>query len=148
MGKAFKEKGGALSDGDNYLYKVALFVTHPVMSVDEISNKLSLPAHYGAGAGSPVGSSKNIGSRVRGTTHWRYVVRVEGQRRFSETVSGLLSHVEEIAGQVKEIAESGGRISIILSLFGNKNVGDCLGSEVLGGMAGLGISFGVEVFPE
>ena len=78
---------------------------------------------------------------------WSHVTRTEGRCHFFAGPRDLVRHLQPRHRFLKQWTAEGGRVSLIVHLPGDINMGDDLEPETLQLMSELGIGLGVEVFP-
>jgi uncharacterized protein DUF4279 len=130
-------------------YTIDLLIKHPNISPDVITGELGLTPHYFWRLGEPrrTPTGTELGG-IRAETMWRYVTRRKGRRNF---FAGLREFVGRLRGRrdfIAQLTAGGGRVTLIVNLPGDVNMGDVLEPETLRLMSELGIKLGVEVFPK
>ena len=71
----------------------------------------------------------------------------EGTRLFFAEVHEILEWLQEKRAFVSSFVESGGKFQVIVQLPGGVNTGDVMSIETMALAVKLGITIGVEVFP-
>lgn len=132
-----QSKSGAASGGA-YYYSVRLLITHPTMSVSDVTKALGMEPDYSWNAG----ERKFTNDMMWGHTSW-----TEGTRLFFDEVHEILEWLNEEQAFVLHLLASGGELQVIVQLPGAINVGDALKPETMSLAVKLGITIGVEVFP-
>jgi hypothetical protein len=82
------------------------------------------------------------------TGFWTRIGETAGKRDFFGEVAVAISWLEDRRGDVEQIVGTGGAVSVICNLPGDRNIGSELTPEVMRRAASLGVSVGVEVFPQ
>ena len=90
--------------------------------------------------------SWNAGERTK-DTRWGYSSWTEGKRFFFDEVHEVLVWLHEEQEFVSRLIASGGELQVIAQLPGTINIGDALKPETMSLAARLGVTIGVEVFP-
>ena len=120
------------------LYGVRVLIRHPTLSVQAINERLNAQPTYSWGFDDPGKSD----------TMWALVTWTEGGRYFFEEIDHVLEWLEDKAAFVQDVHTAvGGKVVIIAQLSGSANIGDELSPGTMGRAAALGVSIGVEVFP-
>jgi hypothetical protein len=78
---------------------------------------------------------------------WRHVTARKRQRLFFTGLRELLARLQSKQGFLSRLVSGGGRITLIVNLPGDVNMGDVLEPASLQLMSKLGLELGVEVFP-
>lgn len=129
-------------------YSLDLLITHPDISPDVITEALGLRPHYfwrrGERRRAPDGTERG---GIRSDTMWRHVTERRGRRRFFVGLREFLSRLQPKHDFLAGLTSQGGRMTLIVSLPGNVNMGDVLEPQSLQLMSQLGLELGVEVFP-
>jgi hypothetical protein len=122
-----------------YYYSIRLLITHPSISIDEITAALEMePTH-----------AWNAGERhFTKDTMWGHTSWTEGKRLFFEEIRDVLEWLEERQEFVSRLISSGGEFHVIAQLPGSLNIGSDLLPEAMALAAKLGVRIGVEVFPD
>lgn len=119
-------------------YSIRLLVTHPTMSVSEVTSALGMDPD----------DSWNAGERpFTNQMMWGYTSWTGGRRLFFEEVHDVLEWLNEEQVFVSRLLVSGGRLQVIVQLPGAINICDNLKFETMSLAVKLGITIGVEVFP-
>jgi len=121
-----------------YYYGLRLLIGHPTMLVDEVTTALDMEPDYSWNAGERK-FTKNM--------MWNHTSWTEGARLFFDEVHEVLVWLHEKQAFVSRLFESGGELQVIVQLPGAINIGDNLKLETMSLAVKLGVSIGVEVFP-
>jgi hypothetical protein len=121
-----------------FYYGVRLLVTHPSMSVGEVTAAFGMkPDHFWN-----AGERKFTNNMMWGHTSW-----TEGTRLFFDEVHEVLEWLHDEQVFVSHLLATGGELQVIVQLPGNINVGDTLKFETMSLAVKLGVAIGIEVFP-
>ena len=119
-------------------YSVRLLIGHPTMSVDEVTAALEMEPDH----------SWNAGERkFAENMMWNHTSWSEDARLFFAEVHEVLVWLHEKQAFVSRLLASGGELQVIVQLPGAINIGDSLKVETMSLAVKLGVSIGVEVFP-
>ena len=118
-------------------YSIRVLINHPSWSVAEITARLGDEPDYSWSAG--------VGEKT--ATMWSRVSDTTGQRLFFNEVNEVLKWIQTKGSFSQELKSSGGSLSVIVELPGAVNLGDALEPESMQLAISLGVSVGVEVFP-
>lgn len=118
-------------------YSVRVLIKHPSWSVAEITARLMEEPDY----------SWSAGEGGRTETMWSRVSNTAGQRLFFNEVNEVLKWIQAKGAFSKELKASGGSLCVIVELPGSVNLGDVLEPEAMQLALALGVSLGIEVFP-
>lgn len=131
------------------LYGILLAIDHPDIEPKLISKRLRRDPQHGWRAGdlraTPDGT---VLPGVRKTTYWGLSKQKRGHRAFFDGIKDMLDLLERHTDFVRQMIDEGGKVSITVQLSGRQNIGDVLQPADMGRMATLGVSLGVEVFPD
>lgn len=130
-------------------YHVLLVITHPDVAPDVISKRLRREPRHSWKAGDP--STTPDGAAIGGVrkrSAWSSSKQKRGHRAFFDGVKDTLDLLERHAGFLRELTDGGGEVSITVQLSGRNNIGDLFEAADMRRMAALGVSLGVEVFPD
>ena len=129
-------------------YTIRLLIKHPDLSPEEIGDRVGLTPNYFWKRGEPRRTLTGTAlGGIRTETMWSHVTRTEGRRHFFAGLRDLVRHLQPRHRFLKQWTAEGGRVSLIVHLPGDINMGDDLEPETLQLMSELGIGLGVEVFP-
>jgi hypothetical protein len=78
---------------------------------------------------------------------WSRVSETRGERGFFAEATDAISWLEGKSAFVREVLDSEGSIEVIVELPGDRNIGDSWNAGVMARAAALGVSLGIEVFP-
>lgn len=126
-----------------YNFYVQLMLKHPSCSSDKISAALARQPTRAWN----VGDAAPGLPKFRTHTVWYLTTRVSGSRFFFREVGSFCDWLVPHSDFLNSFVESGGRCSITVQLDGSENIGDALDPAVAMTLANLGISLGIEVFP-
>jgi len=118
-------------------YAIRVLIKHPSWAVAEISARLEEQPNY----------SWSVGESGRTETMWSRESYTLGQRYFFDEVHDVLEWIQSRVGFADELQTSGGSLTVIVNLPGAINLGCTLGPKTMRLAASLGVSVGVEVFP-
>lgn len=121
-----------------YYYSIRLLITHPTMLVSEISDNLRMEPDQSWNAGNRP-FTKNM---MWSSTSW-----TEGKRLFFDEIYEVLLWLEGEQEFVSRLLASEGKLQVIAQLPGTINIGASLSLDAVALAAKLGVSIGVEVFP-
>ena len=129
-------------------YRVLLSIKHPTLSPEMISTTLGIvPSHSWR---SEDKRSTPKGTELGGSyeyTLWTAAKSFSGNRNFFRRIIEFIEIIENNREFIESVRETGGRISLIVQIAGDVNIGDEIGCKDLERLVRLGISFGIEVFP-
>jgi hypothetical protein len=109
---------------------------HPSMCVADLTRGLGEEPDYS-------------GERTGGIgAFWSRISETRGERGFFSEVTDVISWLEGRSTFVREVLDTEGSIEVIVQLPGDKNIGDSCNATVLARAAAMGVSLGVEVFPD
>jgi len=91
--------------------------------------------------------SWSVGERGKAQTMWSRESYTTGKRFFFEEVRDVLDWIHAKEGFAEKLRATGGSLCVIVNLPGAVNLGCTLEPEVMQLAAQLGVSVGVEVFP-
>lgn len=120
------------------LYSVRLLIRHPVLDVQAITDHLGIDPTY----------SWSVGDPGRSDTMWALETWTEGERSFFEELRDVLGWLEGIPDFINEVRAGKGEMTLIAQLAGRSNIGDELSPETMARASMLGVSIGVEIFPD
>lgn len=78
---------------------------------------------------------------------WRHTTRGKG-RAFFEGLRTVLSTLQPKRAFLEELVAGGAKLTLIINLPGDVNMGDVAEPETLQAISDLGLELGVEVFPK
>lgn len=142
-----KKTNNELDEG--LLFSVQLLISHPNIDPAEISKELSMTPQHWALAGSQRYTPK--GTMLHGVhqrSSWSHSQDVFDKRHFFEDVMKIVDMLEPHRAFISKIRKEGGKVSINLHLPGSDNIGDSIEPPDLHKISDLGISLGIEVFPD
>jgi hypothetical protein len=129
-------------------YTIRLLIVHPDMPPEEIGDRVGLVPKYFWRQGEPRRAPNGVElGDFRAETMWSHVTSTQGRRHFFSGIRDLVRHLKPRHRFLKQWMSEGGRVSLIVNLPGDVNMGDDLEPETLRLMSELGIGLGVEVFP-
>ena len=132
-----------------YVYVVKLLIRHPSWPVEKIRESMEEePSNFWT-----VGDKVRIGDRVlkgqyRRQTAWQVKKKKEGSRHFFKEIDDVYNKLASKKNFFDEIIATGGDVMLTIELPGKSNTGDVLSVEQMLKVSSLGISVGIEVFPE
>lgn len=118
-------------------YSIRVLINHPSWSVAEITARLGEEPDY----------SSSAAERGKTGTTWSLVSDTAGKRFFFTEVIEVLKWVQTKGAFSKELNASGGSMCVIVELPGSVNLGDVLEPQAMQLAVSLGVSLGIEVFP-
>lgn len=129
-------------------FEIKLLIHHPVELPDTISKVVGLRSSYEWAVGSPRTYPSGRQSReLASFTMWNHI--------FDKVESDIITHMRKVilpltvhAEYLGRLLKTGGRINLVLSLNGGVHNGFVISEDLLDSLHTLGISLGVEVFPE
>jgi hypothetical protein len=133
-----KQNKGDIEKQSAYYYSVRLLIGHPTMSVDEVTTALVMDPDHSWNAGERK-FTKNM--------MWNHASWTQDARLFFNEVHEVLVWLHEKQAFVSRLLASGGELQVIVQLPGAINIGDNLKLETMSLAVKLGVSIGVEVFP-
>jgi len=130
-------------------YTLDLLIDHPDMSPDTITRRLGLAPQYSWARGEPrrTPAGTRLGG-VRKETMWRHVIRKKGRRNFFGGLREFVTRLRRKRDFLAQLTSGGGRVTLIVNLPGDVNMGDVLEPQTLRLLSELGMELGVEVFPK
>ena len=136
------------ASGEDFRYVLLFSIRHSQMSPSQISKKLGITPTYSWNAGdqrvTPAGTKL---SGVYPSSLWSVAERVSGNRSFFDSLNNIIGKIEKCSDFFLHVSDTGGKVSLIVQLAGDVNLGDELSYESMSRLARLRISLGVEVFP-
>lgn len=131
-----------------YRYDIRLVIKHPLMRPEVFSKELALKPKMlwlvGTQRKTPTG---DFLPGVHKESTWGYSARVKSKRKFFSSVIEMITRLEKHREFVTEIVETGGRVTILLHLPGDTNIGDVIDPHDLERLGRLQIGLSIEVFP-
>jgi hypothetical protein len=130
-------------------YEIRLLIKHPEMDPARITEELRLKPNLSHRVGKPRMTPK--GGPLPGLyreSAWSHWFRVERNRLFFADVVKLIDRLEPHKNFLHEIVSGGGRISLIIHLPGDTNIGSTFHWQDMARLAALRINLGIEVFPD
>jgi hypothetical protein len=121
--------------GDCY-YSIRTLVRHPAMSVAELTRGMGDSPNYSR--------EPSVSTRP---SFWSRVHETRGERNYFSGVSNSITWLEGKGEFIKHVLSSGGSVEVIVHLPGDRNIGDSWSAQEMARAAALGVSVGVEVFP-
>ena len=122
-----------------YYYSVRLLITHPTMSEGEVTAALGMELDYSWNAGERKFTNDMV---------WVYTSYTERKRQFFDEIHEVLEWLhEEQKVFISCFLASGGNLHVIIELPGIINIGDVLRFETMSLAVKLGVTIGVDVFP-
>jgi hypothetical protein len=130
-------------------YTIGLHIKHPEISPDAITAGLGLTPQYSWRRGEPcrTPTGTELGG-FRKETMWHHLTKEEGRRYFFESLRGFVDRLRPNRDFLAQLVSGGGRVTLLIHLAGDVNMGDDLEPETLRLMSELGIALSVEVFPK
>lgn len=132
-----KSKADEDQSSSQMLYSIRLLIRHPTLSVQAITAYLGVEPSY----------SWDAGEAGRSDSMWALETWTAGERCFFDELGAVLGWLEGKPTFIKHTRIGGGKVSLIAQLAGRVNVGDELSPETMARASALGVSIGVEVFP-
>ncbi|MDX3934703.1 hypothetical protein [Stenotrophomonas sp.] len=131
------------------LLNISLRVWHPTLPHDSISDRIGLPERFAHTAGdartSPSGSP--LGGVYEDTYVSMQMVRKKTVE-LGDEIESCYSIIEVHADFIKSIVDTGGKVEFYVSAFLKDLGGFELDSLLLKRLAGTGIGFAIELYPE
>lgn len=121
---------------DGYYFSIRVLVIHPSMSVAELAEVM----------GDQPDQSREASAGC--SAFWSRVGETKGNRAFFSELSDVVSWLEGRRIGLRRILGAGGDIQAIVQLPGDRNTGDTWKPRDMARAAALGVSLGVEVFPQ
>jgi len=90
----------------------------------------------------------NLDYKVSRSDRWSHVRSFSGDMKISDGLLEILDDVYPNRYFLKEITDSSSIVQLYLQLPGSVNQGETIDSSILQRMGDMGISFGIEVFPD
>lgn len=139
-------------DRVEHAYSVMLLIIHPNMDPGVITSTLGvigIQPYTSFMAGKMRFSPKGTEIGIARDTRWNYVEDFLDDVRFFEMMGKMVEKLHNhFRDFFRQIVSEGGAVMLIVNLPGKRNQGDTLAPELLGKMADMSMSLGVEVFPE
>jgi len=126
-----------VTDSMTYLYSIRLLIRHKILSAQEITKMLEVEPTY----------SWSGGTNGHENTMWSLETWTQGRRFFFEELTSLIDWLEGKSSFLNAISLDEGAVVVIVQLPGQLNIGDELSPKIMFKAATLGISIGIEVFP-
>lgn len=118
-------------------FSIRVLIRHPTMTVEEISRHLDCEPTY----------FQTSADTSDAKTAWSVVSWTEGVRFFFGEVSDVIDWLERKPEFISAMQLGGGKMCVIAQLSGKENIGDELSPKTMARAAAIGVSIGVEVFP-
>ncbi|MBK6896459.1 MAG: hypothetical protein IPH06_07700 [Alphaproteobacteria bacterium] len=139
-------------DRVKHTYSITLLIIHPDMDPDVITRTLGaigIQPYTSFMAGKMSFTPKGTEMGIARDTRWNYVEDFFDDVRFFEMMGKMVvklhAHFRDF---FRQIVSEGGTVMLIVNLPGKRNQGDTLAPELLGKMADMSVSLGVETFPD
>lgn len=136
------------SDEIGLRYRVRVLLTHPEEDLHNFTQVTGLSPclywvkgskHYAPNGDELSGTHKN--------SLWSYWVDVENSREFASTIAKVIDILSPGKTAFRNLVTSNGQAMLIIELRGDRNIGDIISPTTMAKLFGLGLSFGIEVFP-
>jgi hypothetical protein len=121
---------------ERYRFRIHVLALHPSWPVIALIDALGAEPDY---SGEP--GKLTLGS------FWSHRGEAQGSRWFFKEVNDAISWLEARGEQVREIIKSGGRLELIVELPGDVGIRDTWEPSQMQRAVAIGVSLGVEVFP-
>jgi hypothetical protein len=135
-------------EDDSRRFDVELFVIHPTLRPDDISQVLTLDAHFSKTVGEPRATPS--GTPLSGTyrdTRWRHGVRNTVQdQHFADQLANFVESLKSRRKALVMLRASGGQTMLIVQFLGDGYLGDEISHETLSNIVELGLGLGIECF--
>jgi hypothetical protein len=129
-------------------YNISFKIRHPSWLARRFTEILDCEPEYAWDVGEEHRTTSGKLLRVRKHTYWCVSYTVEGDRNFVQDFKQICAWLSTKKLFLEELQASGGRISIDIGLRGSTNIGWEFEAADLRLAADLGISLGIEVFPD
>lgn len=151
MSQATPEPDEDLPLGSSRRYAVALFIIHPTIDPDEITQQLGLVPQIVHPVGRPRVTPKGtlLGGVYR-DTRWRHtILHTTRDQWFVREVEALVARIEPHKDFLFNLKSTGGTVYINIDFMGDEgDFGDAIRTELLSRLAALGIDLGISVYTE
>jgi hypothetical protein len=135
-------------EGDSRRFDVALFVVHPSLRPDDISQALALEPHFTQTVGLPRATPS--GTPLSGTypdTRWRHKVLYTTQdQHFADQLADFVDGLKSRGEALAMLRATGGKTMLIVQFLGDGYLGDDIPHESLSKIVELGLGLGIECF--
>jgi hypothetical protein len=121
-----------------YYYNIRLLIRHPTVSVDEVTNHLNMDPDIAWNAG-----DRNFTRSMV----WQHTSWTQKNRNFFSELRDILEWLKKKEDFISQFLSTGGEFQVIINLPGNMNIGSELTPDIMKLVIKLGITIGVEVFP-
>lgn len=130
------------------IYSVRVLIRHPTEALECVTTATGISPLLLNKSGDPRTNSRGMPlSGFFPHSTWSWWQEFRDSRDFGSGVARALEILAPAAKCLANLRKSGGQVSVILELRGERNIGDYIRTRELARMAGLGIDFGIEVFP-
>lgn len=129
--------------------KLRLLVIHPNADPAEITREVGLEPLRSWRSGEPRQTPK--GTRLEGVwpdTRWSHGFTLHKNATLETAVASALDKLKAAERYLAKLRGTGGSAELIVSLPGDAHPGASVSSELLKGLADLGVDLGIEVFPK
>ena len=136
-----------------YEFTVSLRIYHPNIDPDSITSKLGKTPKFAWRAGEPAITPK--GQELEGSrkTSYRCAELSGGEPLYSGDIEierfvlDSLSELSEFENFFSEILTSGGKVECFVGLFGDRNLGILLDSNLIAELSELGVELALDYYP-
>jgi hypothetical protein len=131
-----------------YRLKIALKITHPFLTLLDITRALSLKPTSGWTAGDQ--RVTPTGHPLEGTrkeTYWYRNFPLSRDAQLSSSIKSLLNRLSSRKSFFKKVRAKGGTVELFVGWFINRNSGETLGQDVLKDLSNLQIDLSLDVYP-
>jgi hypothetical protein len=131
-----------------YRLKVTLRITHPFLTLLDITRALSLKPSGGWTAGdqrvTPAGHPLE---GARKETYWYRSLPLSRNAQLSSSIKALLNRLPSRKNFFKKVRAKGGTVEFFVGWFIKRNSGETLGQDVLKDLSNLQIDLALDVYP-
>lgn len=131
-----------------YRLKIALRITHPFLTLLDITQALSLKPSGGWAAGDQrVTSAGHPSEGSCKETYWYHDFLLSRNAQLGSSIKSLLHRLSSRKNFFKKIRAKGGTVEFFVGWFIERNSGETLGQDVLKDLSNLQIDLALDVYP-
>lgn len=129
-------------------YAVRLFIRHPDIDPNEITEAFGLEPSHAWATGSPkvLPNGNTLPGRAK-NSYWNYKDVVVDNNNFPKKFERIISILEKNKNFIEKIKKTYGEIEMDLQFYGGAHIGNVIDWDQLKRMVKLKINLGIEVFP-
>ena len=131
-----------------YELKITLRITHPILTLPDITRALSIKPSGGWTAGER--RVTPAGRPLKGThkeTYWYRSLPISHNAQLNKSVKTLISRLSSKKNFFKKVRAKGGKVEFYVGLFINRNSGESLDQDLLKDLSDLQIDLALDIYP-